>query len=163
MSPLCAYSKISAVLTVACFTLVCSSQTADAVHGVREHIASLKKRYDAGDSRVGTVSAQASGVGNPACDQMHCCTVDAQESCSISSLEKDTSSIVQPGGTTRCIFSTSTVYGFQVIPGDSDKLLLYFQGGGACWDEDVSELLSLLISFTMHHAVHVCSLMHHGC
>jgi hypothetical protein len=24
---------------------------------------------------------------------------------------------------------------FQVVPGASDKVLLYFQGGGACWDE----------------------------
>jgi hypothetical protein len=43
--------------------------------------------------------------------------------------------LIFPGGKTRCIFSTSTDYAFQVIPGDSDKVLLFFQGGGACWDE----------------------------
>jgi len=28
----------------------------------------------------------------------------------------------------------------QVIPGDSDKLIFYFQGGGACWDEPSTKL-----------------------
>jgi hypothetical protein len=66
-------------------------------------------------------------------------------------MPKDETTLVLPGGTTRCIFSTSTPFGrtlvfflfltsqmsvaFQVIPGASDKVLLYFQGGGACWDE----------------------------
>jgi hypothetical protein len=28
----------------------------------------------------------------------------------------------------------------QVVPGDSDKVLFYFQGGGACWDEESTKL-----------------------
>jgi len=28
----------------------------------------------------------------------------------------------------------------KVVPGDSDKLLLYFQGGGACWDAASTDL-----------------------
>jgi hypothetical protein len=45
-----------------------------------------------------------------------------------------------PGGNTRCIFSTSTPFAFQVIPGATDKVLLYFQGGGACWDQSSTKL-----------------------
>merc|ERR1740138_279782 len=43
--------------------------------------------------------------------------------------------MLYPGGETRCISSTSSRYGFQVIRGDPDKLLIQFQGGGACWSE----------------------------
>jgi len=50
-------------------------------------------------------------------------------------MTKDKSTLVLPGGETRCIFSTSTPFAFQVIPGDTDKVLVYFQGGGACWDK----------------------------
>lgn len=53
----------------------------------------------------------------------------------MSALPRDESTLVLPGGETRCIFSDSTPFAFQVIPGDSDKLLFYFQGGGACWDK----------------------------
>eukprot|EP00418_Pyrodinium_bahamense_P017152 CAMPEP_0179115266 /NCGR_PEP_ID=MMETSP0796-20121207/54011_1 /TAXON_ID=73915 /ORGANISM="Pyrodinium bahamense, Strain pbaha01" /LENGTH=359 /DNA_ID=CAMNT_0020813511 /DNA_START=108 /DNA_END=1185 /DNA_ORIENTATION=- len=37
--------------------------------------------------------------------------------------------MVSPGGETRCL--SGEEYVFQVVPGDMDKLLLYFQGGGA--------------------------------
>eukprot|EP01038_Epipyxis_sp_PR26KG_P006370 gene6370-8772_t len=69
------------------------------------------------------------------CKQYSCCTLSEQESCSMNNMSKDVSQIVFPGGETRCIFSTSTPFGFQVIPGDKDKLVVYFQGGGACWDK----------------------------
>mmetsp|Transcript_33690 Transcript_33690/g.24723 ORF Transcript_33690/g.24723 Transcript_33690/m.24723 type:complete len:433 (+) Transcript_33690:54-1352(+) len=72
------------------------------------------------------------------CVANKCCTMSATESCSISDMSRDQSMLVLPGGETRCIFSTSTPYAFQVIPGDSDKLLFYFQGGGACWDENTT-------------------------
>lgn len=62
------------------------------------------------------------------------CTMNGSENCPLSAMTEDVSYLVQPGGDTRCIFSTSSPYGFQVIKGDSDKLLVYFQGGGACWD-----------------------------
>lgn len=54
-------------------------------------------------------------------------------SCPLSSLPKQSINKVFPGGRTRCIFGTE--FFFEVIPGDSDKLLLTMQGGGACWDE----------------------------
>jgi hypothetical protein len=50
-------------------------------------------------------------------------------------MPKDQTTLVLPGGNTRCIHSYSTPFAFQVIPGDSDKLVFYLQGGGACWNE----------------------------
>jgi hypothetical protein len=64
-----------------------------------------------------------------------CCTITDTESCNINTFEKDVSTLVLPGGETRCITSTSTPFAFQVIPGETDKLLFYLQGGGACWDQ----------------------------
>lgn len=69
------------------------------------------------------------------CTDVSCCTVSSTEKCSITAMPKDTTTMVLPGGNTRCIFSTSTPFAFQVVPGASDKVLVYFQGGGACWDE----------------------------
>lgn len=56
-------------------------------------------------------------------------------SCSLEQLPRDVSTLIYPGGATRCIFSDSPEYGFQVIPGSSEKLLLFFQGGGACFND----------------------------
>jgi len=39
---------------------------------------------------------------------------------------------VYPGGKTRCF--DGGAYAFAVVPGDKDKLLFYFEGGGACWE-----------------------------
>lgn len=39
---------------------------------------------------------------------------------------------IATGGDTLC--ATGTDYSFFVHPAESDKLLIYFQGGGACWD-----------------------------
>jgi hypothetical protein len=74
------------------------------------------------------------------CDKNTCCTVTSTESCPISSMIKDQTTMVLPGGETRCIYSYSTPFAFQVIPGDSDKVLMYFQGGGACWDETSTKI-----------------------
>lgn len=63
------------------------------------------------------------------------CELSVDESCDISDMPADQSTIVSPGGMTRCIYSTSTPYSFQVVPGNTEKLLVYFQGGGACWDK----------------------------
>ncbi|MCR9259830.1 MAG: MBL fold metallo-hydrolase [Pseudomonadaceae bacterium] len=38
---------------------------------------------------------------------------------------------IAPGGETTC--SDGTPYRFFVRPGDTDKLMVFFQGGGACW------------------------------
>ena len=79
-------------------------------------------------------------------------------------MKKDASTLVFPGGETRCIYSYSTPFSFQVsiilqlsppsittttclqvIPGDSDKVVLYFQAGGACWDK-ISNKMNLCLS-----------------
>jgi len=74
------------------------------------------------------------GIGS-LCKTYSCCNVTSTQSCAVTSFPKDQTTLVLPGGETRCIYSTSTPFAFQVIPGSSDKVLLYFQGGGACWDE----------------------------
>lgn len=53
------------------------------------------------------------GVGN-LCDKNTCCTISSTESCSISKFITDQTVLVIPGGETRCIFSTSTPFAFQV-------------------------------------------------
>lgn len=40
--------------------------------------------------------------------------------------------IIEPAGQTVC--SDGSPYRFFVRPGDSDKLMVFFQGGGACWN-----------------------------
>ncbi len=73
-------------------------------------------------------------------DDKKSCTISADKECNISDMPMDQSTMVYPGGETRCIFSGSTPYSYQVIPGKKDKLLVYFQGGGACWDEISTKL-----------------------
>jgi hypothetical protein len=80
-------------------------------------------------------ASRANAGGSNLCDSNVCCNISSSETCSISNMKKDSSTLVLPGGNTRCIFSTSTPFAFQVIPGDSDNVLVYFQGGGACWDK----------------------------
>lgn len=72
------------------------------------------------------------------CNRHHCCNITSSEECNLSNFKKDITSLIYPGGQTRCIFSTSTDFSFQIIPGDSDKVLFYFQGGGACWNEETT-------------------------
>ena len=78
---------------------------------------------------------------NAAADMNTCIMADAS-SCDISSLPYGNSTlvIVPPPSNEipdvtkpQCIFGEP--YGFQVIPGDKNKVLVYFQGGGACWDQ----------------------------
>mmetsp|Transcript_15439 Transcript_15439/g.43752 ORF Transcript_15439/g.43752 Transcript_15439/m.43752 type:complete len:447 (+) Transcript_15439:86-1426(+) len=70
------------------------------------------------------------------CNSHGCCNMTTSTSnCSLAEFPQEPSTLVFPGGNTRCIFSTSTPYAFQVWPGASDKILFYFQGGGACWDK----------------------------
>jgi hypothetical protein len=48
------------------------------------------------------------------CDKNTCCTMSSSEKCSITEFKKDTTTMVLPGGSTRCIFSDSTPFAFQV-------------------------------------------------
>lgn len=45
------------------------------------------------------------------------CTITETEPCNIDDMEQDISYLVAPGGSTRCIFESSTPFRFQVVPG----------------------------------------------
>ncbi|TMW59431.1 hypothetical protein Poli38472_004500 [Pythium oligandrum] len=78
------------------------------------------------------------------------CVVSPDNACPLEKLTPstlDTSTLVYPGGKTRCAFdafsttnfTTNATYFFQVFPNqkkDTTKLMLYLQGGGACVDDD---------------------------
>jgi len=68
------------------------------------------------------------------CNTEKCCLMSDNIECSLSDMIVDESTYVFPSSSsdTTCIFNTP--YAFQVIPGASDKLIVYYQGGGACWD-----------------------------
>ena len=55
------------------------------------------------------------------------CDMSSSETCQIAQMDTTRSTLVNPGGETRCIFSNTGPYTFQVWPGAKDKLLLYFQ------------------------------------
>jgi hypothetical protein len=76
--------------------------------------------------------------GGSLCDRHHCCNISSSNECNLKNFKKDVTSLIYPGGQTRCIFSTSTDFSFQIIPGDTDKVLFYFQGGGACWNKETT-------------------------
>jgi len=61
------------------------------------------------------------------------CHMSDKEECPVADMPRDKLVGVFPGGETTCV--SKSPYMFQVIRGDSDKLLIHFQGGGACWDE----------------------------
>lgn len=80
------------------------------------------------------------------------CSISGSESCAVENISPsslDNSVVIYPGGTTRCGFDTwssneteyftNSTYFFQVFPTtnlDKKKLLIYFQGGGACLDDN---------------------------
>eukprot|EP01040_Poterioochromonas_malhamensis_P016298 gene16298-18471_t len=66
------------------------------------------------------VKSFGTGISGGLCDKNKCCIISSTESCPISKMTKDSSTLVLPGGNTRCIFSDSTPFAFQVVPGDSD-------------------------------------------
>jgi hypothetical protein len=51
------------------------------------------------------------------CTGVNCCTVGAGETCPLPSMPKDETTLVIPGGETRCIYSYSTPFAFQVRAG----------------------------------------------
>jgi len=65
------------------------------------------------------------------------CEVTPEQDCNYAYLKanlprRKKSWIVAPGGDTKCI--DGSPFGFQVFPGETDKLMFWFQGGGACYD-----------------------------
>lgn len=66
-------------------------------------------------------------------EDVETCRYEDGSGCGLSSLKAGALTKVYPGGGTACMDGGD--YFFQVYPGDSEKLLYYFQGGGACWDQ----------------------------
>jgi hypothetical protein len=97
---------------------------------LKEHVDTFKTPKK-GDARPGSSSSPMDSI----CDKYTCCSLSDNEKCDLSGMPANQDVMVLPGGTTRCIYSSSTPYAFQVIKGASDKLLFYFQGGGACWNK----------------------------
>ncbi|GMF47632.1 unnamed protein product [Phytophthora fragariaefolia] len=80
------------------------------------------------------------------------CTLNDFEHCAVesfTSLSDDGSVLIYPGGNTRCAFddyqdpitgfTTNSTYFFQVFPNtnqDKSKLMIFFQGGGGCADDN---------------------------
>jgi len=62
------------------------------------------------------------------------CTVSSTQTCPITSLAKNTTTLVYPGSGSACLKHETGPYAFQVIPRDLTKLHFHFQEGGACWD-----------------------------
>jgi len=65
------------------------------------------------------------------------CEITNEQDCNYSYLKNNLPEgkiawIVKPGGDTKCL--DGSPYGFQVFPGDTDKLMLWFQGGGVCYN-----------------------------
>eukprot|EP00930_Biecheleria_cincta_P051067 TRINITY_DN3622_c0_g1_i1.p1 TRINITY_DN3622_c0_g1~~TRINITY_DN3622_c0_g1_i1.p1 ORF type:complete len:630 (+),score=113.31 TRINITY_DN3622_c0_g1_i1:65-1891(+) len=69
------------------------------------------------------------------------CSMTASERCPMTGFRRSSAGTlegrnretvaVRPGGNTRCLDNSE--YFFEVTPGDRGKLMIYFQGGGACW------------------------------
>lgn len=91
----------------------------EATRVVRDSVENFESGVDLGDEGL--------------CDKYRCCQVSDEESCFISEMpDGETTIVLAPqGSNATCIFGTQ--YGIQVIPGSSEKVLFYFQGGGACW------------------------------
>jgi len=63
------------------------------------------------------------------------CYMSGKEKCKLSSISTTSpSTLVYPGGKTRCLNNSFPDFAFQVFPGDTDKLYILFDGGGAEWD-----------------------------
>lgn len=63
------------------------------------------------------------------------CRYGRGESCAFKALKANALAMIYPGGKTRCMLSTDKEFGFGVVPRDPEKLLFYFEGGGACWND----------------------------
>mmetsp|Transcript_44827 Transcript_44827/g.129662 ORF Transcript_44827/g.129662 Transcript_44827/m.129662 type:complete len:433 (-) Transcript_44827:71-1369(-) len=68
-------------------------------------------------------------------EKAHTCKTGEGETCPMSAMKAGESTLVYPGGKTRCLDNSKPDYFFQVIPGSKNKLLIDFEGGGACWSK----------------------------
>jgi hypothetical protein len=96
----------------------------------------LQKSYDFATNSIKTHLHDMYGRNSALLKDMSTCSLKNEGDCDINGMTKDESSIVVPDGdvyNTRCIFGDD--YKYQVIPGKKEDLMVYFQGGGACWDK----------------------------
>mmetsp|Transcript_13268 Transcript_13268/g.41916 ORF Transcript_13268/g.41916 Transcript_13268/m.41916 type:complete len:459 (-) Transcript_13268:38-1414(-) len=66
------------------------------------------------------------------------CKVSPTQACPVESLATNQITMVYPDpnvSKTRCLLSQHKEFAFQVVPRNPRKLLLYFEGGGACWSK----------------------------
>src|SRR3954454_12772701 len=75
----------------------------------------------------------------------------------IDDLKPNVVNVLRPGGSTIC--SRGTEYAYFVIPGASrDKVIIEFEGGGACWDQRTCGLASSLFKETVDVEKHTVDL-----
>eukprot|EP00931_Biecheleriopsis_adriatica_P080218 TRINITY_DN53572_c0_g1_i1.p1 TRINITY_DN53572_c0_g1~~TRINITY_DN53572_c0_g1_i1.p1 ORF type:complete len:458 (+),score=98.56 TRINITY_DN53572_c0_g1_i1:52-1374(+) len=89
---------------------------------------SLKQLED--EWHAGRAQSAASELADPMCE------LGPGENCSISQMTGPTNVKLPISQDTKCFYGDD--YNFGVLPGDSDKLLLYFNAGGACWKGNTS-------------------------
>jgi len=104
-----------------------------------DYLKLLQRRKPGGSKKVGQWAAGtplsknfptgASMVQEAGKPLYQTCRLDDSD-CSLGSMEGEPT-LVYPGGETSCLDGSE--YAFAVVPGDADKLLYYFEGGGACW------------------------------
>ena len=68
------------------------------IHAIEDHLKAFHSRV--GDKGL--------------CDSYNCCIVGSTEKCMLDKFQKDQSYLILPGGETRCMFSYSTPFAFQV-------------------------------------------------
>mmetsp|Transcript_104532 Transcript_104532/g.262040 ORF Transcript_104532/g.262040 Transcript_104532/m.262040 type:complete len:537 (+) Transcript_104532:67-1677(+) len=91
----------------------------------------LRSRGDSGPMWQYLQELEDVGEQNPM-DEVDTCNMEDPAHMGCPLCQMDGPTFVFPGGKTRCIFTESKPFRFKVIPGDAKKLLLNFQGGGAC-------------------------------
>ena len=116
---------LGAALLVGASAALDDASVADAAHAtIREHLAERE-------------------ANAPSADEHDSCTITSEEDCALHSMTTERSTLVYPGGASRCIAERSP-FAFMVTPGaDLSKLLIYFQGGGACWDKVTTQVGAL--------------------
>ena len=78
------------------------------------------------------------------CKFHDCCNMTSSPTnCSFAQMERVTkTTFIYPAGKTRSLDPTAP-YSFQVVPGDADKVIFFFQGGGTCYNEYTTNKKSL--------------------
>lgn len=113
--------------SIFCFLLSVIAVTFSFEHANEEN---LRKSFKVIKSYVDSITPEVELPTRSLCQQYTCCNLSSTESCDLDTLTRDKSVLIVPEASTgaQCIFETSTEYAFQVIPGDSDKVLVFYQG-----------------------------------